>query len=202
MDVVQGVAVMILTFVGGGLGGWFGSYFKKKGENRALKEDIKGLTEAVEGVKAQFEEDAAKRQREHTIFLETFKSEQALRVLAGPERLKAHQEAFTWWRTLWDQSEDLAVIDQADKWWREHCLYLDDPGRYSFNAGLAALKGRRLLLEDVRREGSSKDYRESLERLWATFERVPYDIFKGAGLPPLAAAELPKSDDAAKAENG
>ena len=113
MDVVRGVAVMILTFVGGGLGGWFGSYFKKKGENRALKEDIKGLTEAVEGVKAQFEEDAAKRQREHTIFLETFKSEQALRVLAGPERLKAHQEAFTWWRTLWDQSEDLAVIDQA-----------------------------------------------------------------------------------------
>jgi uncharacterized membrane protein YccC len=188
MDTAYALSLLCITFIGSAIGGGLVSYVKKKFENQATREDIQELTRSVEDVKSEFTEEAAKRQREHTFFLETFKAEQTLRVLAGQERLKAHQEAFALWRRLWDQSENLDLIHEADKWWREHCLYLDKPARQAFIEGLSALKGRCELMEQACQDG----HEAPLELLWAKFELVPAELFKGAGLPPLVKEELPQ----------
>ena len=46
------LAVAFLAFLGGCLGTFLSSYFKKKGENLATKQDVASITEAVESVKS------------------------------------------------------------------------------------------------------------------------------------------------------
>jgi hypothetical protein len=138
-------------------------------------------------VKSAFAEEAVQRLQEHTFFIETFRSEQSLRALAGSERLKAYQEAFSLWRRLYDRPADDDLLTEASDWWREHCLYLDKDARGAFIGGLSALKERRHHLAS---ETSDEDV---VERLWRKFLTGPDAIFTGAGLPKLATTELPSA---------
>lgn len=46
------IATLVLSTIGGLVGGYFGAYFRKKGENLATKDDIGAITTIVEMVKA------------------------------------------------------------------------------------------------------------------------------------------------------
>jgi hypothetical protein len=72
MDTAYALSLLCITFIGSAIGGGLVSYVKKKFENQATREDIQELTRSVEDVKSEFTEEAAKRQREHTFFLESF----------------------------------------------------------------------------------------------------------------------------------
>jgi hypothetical protein len=169
MDMLQSLALFIVAFIGSAVGGGVVSYTKKKGENRALREDIEELTRAVESIKTL----------------------QSLRMLAGAERLKAHQEAFCLWRRLLEAvhgPELEAILDESNAWWNGNCLYLDQPARHTFIQGLASLRGW-LMLRAV--EDSGPSYDEALNREWHRFyEDMPKALFEGAGLPPLAEIEV------------
>ncbi|WP_213765501.1 hypothetical protein [Caballeronia sp. dw_19] len=90
---------IILTFVVAG-GARFGPYFREKGKNRAMTEDIQRLTRAVEDIKAENARELADLAHQNSLLIEQTKSRQLLRVAAIDRRLQAHQEAFTRWRRM------------------------------------------------------------------------------------------------------
>ena len=107
-------------------------YLAEKGKNLALKEDIAQITEKIEEVK-----------RQHSELLEDLKTRNQLRIAALQERLRAHQEAYQLWREI-NQALDKPALDEViircDKWWGEHCLYLEPEARSAF---LSAFVGAR-----------------------------------------------------------
>jgi hypothetical protein len=53
----------LLTGLGSLAGGYLGAYFSKKGENRAIREDLKELTKATEEIKASISHEVWGRQK-------------------------------------------------------------------------------------------------------------------------------------------
>jgi hypothetical protein len=172
---VEAIALVVLPALGSLAATFFASYFRKKGENLATREDLDKLTRLVESVK-----------HENAMFVEEFKAGQIHRFVAAPERLAALQKAFVLWRNLFDVlrtaqfQEDLAA---AKSWWNEHCLYMDNPARQSFIQGLASIQAW-VAQKEKGEEGS--------EKLWQDFWAVPTAIFECAGMPRLAKEEMPK----------
>ncbi|MET4567698.1 hypothetical protein [Rhodanobacter soli] len=197
MTITYALAIAMLSAIGGWSGAFLSGYLKRKGENLATKEDVGEITKKVEGIRADFVRDAQSRAHEQNVFIESFKAHQNLRTLAGPERLRASQEAFALWRALFDADiADFAVMDECNDWWRKNCLYLDAPARQAFIEGVAAWHGRAILMSPANRDPANH---EPLTRLMATFMATPDAIMKGAGLPPLAEQE--KIASAALSEN-
>ena len=58
------IAYLVATLIASGLGAYFGSYLKKKGENLATREDVERLTAQVEEVKATISDRVWNRQRQ------------------------------------------------------------------------------------------------------------------------------------------
>lgn len=64
MGTMETVGILVLTLIGGWLGGFFGTYFKKKGENLATKEDIGELTRRTKEIEAKIDDQVWDRQRQ------------------------------------------------------------------------------------------------------------------------------------------
>lgn len=100
-------------------------YFEEKAKNTATKEDIQGITNKIEEIKAQYQ-----------LLLENYKAKHSLRMAAIEKRLAAHQEAFCLWRklngALNDEIRLADLVFECDKWWGENSLYLEPEARQAF----------------------------------------------------------------------
>src|ERR1700744_2587627 len=149
MSVIFVLVISGLSFLGSLAGGYLRGYTTEKGKNLATAEDIGKITSAVESIKADFASAAARAEGERLALVEQFRAVQSTRTIAGIERLKALQQAFTQWQRL-------ATTDTLDDeywrtcsaWWYENCLFLDEKPRMAFINAVAAFGARRKMKMD------------------------------------------------------
>lgn len=102
-----------------------GSYFRKKGENLAEKQDISEITKIVEEIKHQ-----------NNLLLEQFKGRNQLRLAALDKRLEVHQQAYYLLDELLSSiinNKDVRNIQKkCSDWWEKHNLYLYLEARDAF----------------------------------------------------------------------
>lgn len=179
----------LAALCGGCLSGYFRSYARKKGENKADAEDVGKLTREVEGVRTAFRALEADVQHQRALVLERARATEGLRVVAAAERLKAHQEAFTRWQKLatTDSRDPHAGRDDM-QWWLSNCLYLDDPARAAFLDAVNSFIARRELLnlDGVDRS----DVAPKIVREGDTIRAAGNRIFEACGLPALNYKDL------------
>ncbi len=150
------------------------SYFAKKAENLATREDIAGITHEIESVKAQY-----------AVLIEDSKAKHQLRMAALDRRLQAHQEAFTLWREILGatHTEGIGkVVIKCQEWWEKNCLYLEPKVRDAFVAAYSAAHSHSAY---VRARTDSK----SLTENWELITKFPNVLFEAIQLPPLSDAE-------------
>jgi hypothetical protein len=63
MEVAMQWIYLVLMVLAGFWGSFFGAYFKKKGENRAIREDIEELTKTAKGIEAKISSEVWDRQK-------------------------------------------------------------------------------------------------------------------------------------------
>jgi hypothetical protein len=63
MNLPDSMATALMSLIAAGAGAYFGSYFKKKGENLATREDIEAITTKQEEIKDLISNRAWDRQR-------------------------------------------------------------------------------------------------------------------------------------------
>jgi hypothetical protein len=181
--VIDGIALAVISLLTSYAGAYFAGYIRKKGENRAMAENLDQLTRLVEDIK-----------HEHAMMMERFRADQTHRFLAADKRLEAHQQAFIHWRAMWDAVRSPRVdnvTQQASVWWNEHCLYLDDPARKAFIQGISSIRGWwELTKPDNRQPEHEHEHVATADHLWNEFFKVPEAIFKAARVPELAPGEL------------
>lgn len=166
----------VLSAVGTALGGWWLAYANQKGKNLADKEDIKRLTELVEGVKHANAE-----------LLERMKLKNQLRLAAVDRRLQAHQEAYSHWRSCSEFvfSEEIhRLAADAFIWWNDNCLYLSADAREAFVKAIRAAREHHELKRNL--EGSAIN---------AMLLQSNMDIVRAAGPLIVAGASLPSLGD-------
>lgn len=156
---------------------YFPAYFAKKGENLATKEDIAGITGEVEKVRSQY-----------NVLIEELKARHQLKLAALPERLKAHQEAFAFWRTLVitvhrNNSEEIgAHIARCEEWWDNNCLYLNAEAREAFSRALWSA-------QQLRPEACAKQDGKRQSDNWERLSHAGDVLVRSVELPSLGADE-------------
>jgi len=166
----------VLAFILLGLVSFCGAYFGEKGKNRALKEDIKTLTHAVQGVTMLY-----------TQHLEMFKANLQLRNAALTERLKAHQEAYSLWARMFERVWDsdrrtaFALYQECRKWWTENCLYLAPMAREKFMPAVKCI----MMHQEI--DGGAFD---RLDKNWQKIEALGDVLVKSVELPELGEAQM------------
>jgi hypothetical protein len=157
---------LLLIVLFSGVGAFFGSYLKRKGENVATKEDISDITSTVESIKSKLE------------------TKKELRLAALDRRLAAHQEAFTLWRDLVShihKDDCYEHVSKCQDWWNENCLYLDAESRQAFRISYLASHSH----PDYVTSGHPETITENWKIVIAAGEK----IVAGAALPSLGTAE-------------
>ena len=150
------------------------SYFSKKAENLATREDIAAITHEIESVKTQY-----------AVLIEESKAKHQLRMAALDRRLQAHQEAFTLWRKLLGgtYSEEIGeVVLECQAWWEKNCLYLEPKVRDAFVAAYSAAHSHHAY---VQTRTDSKIIAEN----WELITKFPNVLFEAIQLPPLSETE-------------
>lgn len=64
MDIPNSVVTAFVSLIAAGAGGYFGSYFKKKGENLATREDIAEITRTQKEIEAKVSDRSWDRQKQ------------------------------------------------------------------------------------------------------------------------------------------
>lgn len=179
---------LLLTYVGAfGIGGviflgvawlflrsYLPSYFSKKAENLATREDIAAITHQIESVKTQY-----------AVLIEETKAKHQLRMAALDRRLQVHQEAFTLWREIPGgvHTEEIGkVVLKCQEWWEKNCLYLEPEVRDAFVAAYSAAHSHHAY---VQARAESKILTEN----WELITKFPNVLFEAIQLPPLTEAE-------------
>lgn len=137
MDSLEGAIVVV---VAAGIGAFLRGYISTKGTNLATKEDIQKITEIVESVKTQ-----------NAVLIEAAKFKNQLRIAALDKRLEVHQQAFVWWRRMFDALHTDAAgktVVESQQWYVENCLYLEQSARAAFLDAAAALSLHAMLLQN------------------------------------------------------
>ena len=137
------LAVIILSAVGS----FCGSYFRKKAENVATKEDISDITDKIEKIKVQYN-------RQLEFYKASLQLNSQLKTAALDVRLQKHQEAYTLWRNmlfnLREEEELYSAIDACQEFWENNCLYLTEDVRKAFqNATVLAANFKKLPRDDT-----------------------------------------------------
>lgn len=150
------------------------SYFAKKAENLATREDIAAITHEIESVKTQY-----------AVLIEENKAKHQLRMAALDRRLQAHQEAFALWRELLGGAHTDTigkVVLKCQEWWEKNCLYLEPKVRDAFVAAYSAAHSHHAY---VKAHADSKIITES----WELITEFPNILFEAIQLPPLSETE-------------
>ncbi len=152
---------------------FFRSYIKKKAENFATKQDIKGIAQTQEKIKSDYAH-----------VLERYRTESQLRLAVVERRFEAHQEAYTLWRDLLSavhsEEENPKAVMKCNDWLRKRGLYLDADPRYAFARAFSAANNHPMLLRG-RGSGTTSD---DIMRNW--------DMIMAAGPAIEEAVSLPK----------
>jgi hypothetical protein len=181
--VFEAAALVVLGLV---LRSYLPSYFSKKGENVATKEDVAAITHEIERVR-----------QEYAAQLEVIKSSlditNRLRSAAVEKRLEKHQEAFALWiQLLWnlhDETKIQETVGRCQEWWVNNSLYLDADSRALFKrAYLLANSFRHMRGQPV----------EIIEKMHADIEAAGGAIVRGAALPPMGKEESQQLGENAK----
>jgi hypothetical protein len=165
------------------------AYISEKGKNLATKEDIAAITRQVETVR-----------HEYSALLEELRGRHQLRTASLDLRLRAHQEAFTYWRGLLGAStpEDAGkAVMACQSWWERNCLYLEPKVRQAF---VEAYSNAHMRAEFLRARSDSKYIIEA----WAKVTAFPNVLFEAVQLPPLTETEsnaLAQSDKGGSGQN-
>lgn len=117
------------------IGSYIGSYLRIKARNLATKEDIVGITNKVESIKAEYARQFELLQQEHRQLLQEKELKYKLSVAALDKRLAAHQEAYAlWWRLVGNatKKEGEKVAFECQEWWVHNSLYLSPDARKAF----------------------------------------------------------------------
>ena len=167
------------SLVASGVGAYFASYLKAKGENLATKEDITDITQKIEEVKNTYAQN-----------LEDFKHRKKMQFVALEKRLEVHQEAYVWWlKLLRSATSGGAPLREAQKWWEENSLYLTPEVREGFQTVLSRVFEHPHLLSLVRSKPVSTSAGEDVTN--------NYNAIKELGSMIVKAVELPNLDEVA-----
>lgn len=116
--------------------GWYlKKYFEEKARNLAQKQDLPDITQVVEQIRAEYEQQLEALRHQNQLLIEQQRGQFQLRLAAVDKRLQAHQEAYALWRALLAYKDDEEIREAAFKceaWWAENCLYLTETARRSF----------------------------------------------------------------------
>jgi hypothetical protein len=175
----------IVVAIGTTLISFLVSYLRRKGDNRATKEDIAALTELVERVRSQHAERLENLAHENRKALDNTSREHQLRLAALDRRLDAHQQAFALWRRLnaamYTERLD-GVVSECQKWWDNNCLYLDSQAREAFGRAYQAAHNHVALLSGFDRGIVTE---ERIEQNGDIIRSAGPAIVIGAALPPI-----------------
>ncbi len=157
-----------------------GAYLQKKGENIATKEDVENITDKIEKIRSQYNEQ-----------LEALKASlhlsNQLKLAALETRLQKHQEAYTLWLelmwSLYDEQKIGPAIIKCQNWWNENCLYLGEESRGAFKTAL-------LLSGELRRLVDTKER----SKWYDSIADAGKKIVEGVNLPSLGESETKKAD--------
>lgn len=122
----QWIGYLVAAIAGGALS-YFGGYLAERGKNRATKDDIKEITDSIEGVKA-----------EYTRQMEQLRAVHQLRFVAAERRLQTHQEAFTQWSEIMQlitaqrREQALARLNEFKTWHSRSIVYLGPNSRTQY----------------------------------------------------------------------
>lgn len=159
------------------------SYFRKKGENLATKEDVAEITDLQKAVEHRFND-----------LIENSKQRHALRLAAIDRRLAVHQEAFLHWRELLagTHTETVGtVVLKCQEWWEKNCLYLEPDVRDAFVRAYSAANSHHAY---VQARADSK----IIEENWSAIVAFPKVLFDAIQLPSITQADavqvLPKAE--------
>jgi hypothetical protein len=116
---MENLAWVALAAIASGFGGYFGAYLRKKGENRAVHEDLARLTATTEEIRASIADRSWERQRNWELRKES--------VFSLMQSLQECQEALMdYWVETWPSSPEMArdplirerTRQRADAWYR------------------------------------------------------------------------------------
>ena len=118
---------------------------------------------------------------------ETRKQQFALAAL--DKRLNVHQAAYTLWqRIIADVHHKCRigeVVNEANDWWNNNCLYLDAVSREDFRACLLSASNHSALLEEPR----DKEIEKMIKENWAIIMKPGQTLPAGVSLPGLGEQE-------------
>ena len=172
--------IYALIIVCSAIGGFFGAYLKKKAENLATKEDIENITKKIEEIRSEY----SKQLELHKASLQLSNQ---LKLAALDKRLDKHQEAFTLWRNLLfslrDEDKIGTAIEEAQRWWDKHCLYLSDDARSAFHTAIfLAVDFRKLPRTDP-----------NIKEWFQKINEAGKKIVEAVNLPPLNESEIERA---------
>jgi hypothetical protein len=158
--------LMLCVFLAGFIGTYFIAYAKKRAEDDAALIQLREITQTVEEIKSQLQD-------QHT-----------LRFAALEKRLQAHQEAFTQLINLasafYSEREHIRdALKESRVWYAQHALYLEDEAKSAFNSAFTAAQKQYW-------RHSKENYKLPDEHeLYQTILAAQDAITKAVGLPPL-----------------
>ncbi len=181
----------LVLFIVSRLRGAVTSYANEKGRNLATKEDIAGITDKIEGVKADYAQQHQELVHQHQLTVEAMKAHTQLSLAAVESRLAAHQQAFALWRKLLRNIHEESahdVVKECEAWWNDNCLYLSPEARQGFLEAFWGVYDHAALLKDRSNPTAAT---ENFDRIM----RVGEKITGGVALPPIGGRELKSVTD-------
>ncbi|WP_176060228.1 hypothetical protein [Paraburkholderia sp. BCC1876] len=180
IDVLIGILAFLLGLL---VRDFLPSYFRKKGENLATKEDIAEITAAQKAVEHRFNE-----------LIEASKQRHALRTLVAERRMAAHQEAFLRVKELLAARQNVDVVVKCRAWMDANCLYLTGDARMAVWKAVGHAETRAQHLSDAENAAGDNQYvrifHEEAAKAWNGIMAALPAIVAGVELPALGAEEL------------
>ncbi len=190
-------ALEVIAFVGIGVAGLFWrfylrSYLSEKAKNLATKEDIKGITNAVEAVRSEYAAKLEDLAQQNRVLLERVKQQHDLRLVAVERRLQTHQEAYALWFKLLGARHDKkalpGIVRGAQDWYARSRLYLEPQVAEAFDkAHWAALVRASVVSSGVVSSGDPM----AQDANWEPVRRLGQVIVEAVRLPVLASDRDP-----------
>lgn len=175
----QWIGYLVAAIAGGALS-YFGGYLAERGKNRATKDDIKEITDSIEGVKA-----------EYTRQMEQLRALHQLRFVAAEKRIQAHQEAFTQWSdimqllTLTGRDQAAQRLDEFKTWHTKNIVYLSPNSRAQYESFVVNVT---FFLQALRNPAQQDGYRVLV--VWTQMQNVGNAFLVDVDLPALSQQQL------------
>lgn len=183
MNISDALTIVLVAAMGAFVGPFIKSFFGKKAENLATKQDIAEITKRQEEIKHRFNE-----------LIELSKQRHSLRTLVADKRMEAHQQAFKRVKQLLFAREDVRLIAACNDWMDDHCLYLTADARTGMWKAIGFAESRAHLLAEGRSDGIEakfkQQYHDEAVKAWHEIASALPPIMSAVELPPMGIEEL------------